>query len=52
MLGVAISVRKRPGRPEDSRQAFSLARLGQSETDLGFSGQALEKPTGFMGPAK
>ena len=30
------SVRKRPGRPADSRQAFSPARLGQSETDLLF----------------
>ena len=37
------SVRKRPGQPADSRQAFS------PETDLGFSGQALEKPAGFMG---
>ena len=43
------SVRK-PGRPADSRQAFSPARPGQGETDLGFSGQALEKPGGFMGP--
>ena len=43
------SVRKRLGRPADSRQAFSPARPGQSETDLGFSGQALEKPAGFMG---
>ena len=42
------SVRKRQGRPADSRQAFSPARPGQSETDLGFSGQALEKPAGFM----
>jgi len=45
-----ISVRKRPGRPADSRQAFSPARPGQSETDLSFSGQAVEKPAGFMGP--
>jgi len=45
-----ISVRKRPGRPTDSQQAFSPARSGQGETDLGFSGQALEKPAGFMGP--
>ena len=44
------SVRKRPGRPADSRQAFSPARPGQSETDLGFSGQASEKPAGFIGP--
>jgi len=36
----ARSVRKRPGRPTDSRQAFSPARPGQGETDLGFVGQA------------
>jgi len=46
---VKISVRKRPGRPTDSRQAFSPARPGQGETGLGFSGQALGKPAGFMG---
>ena len=45
-----ISVRKQPGQPADSRQAFSPARPGQDETDLGFSGQVLEKPAGFMGP--
>ena len=50
MICKQVSVRKRPGRPADSRQAFSPARPGQSETDLGFSGQALEKPGGFMGP--
>jgi len=46
---VAHSVRKRPGRPADNRGAFSLARPGQCETDLGFVGQALGKPAGFMG---
>jgi len=45
----ASSVRKRPGRPTDSRQAFSPARPGQGETDLGFVGQAMEKPAGFVG---
>ena len=40
------SVRKRPGRPADSRQAFSPVRLGQSKTC--FSGQALEKAAGFV----
>ena len=48
---VWISVRKRPGRPADSRQAFSPARPGQGETDQGFSGQALKKPAGFREPA-
>ena len=43
------SVRKRPGRPADNRPAFSPARPGQCETDLGFVGQALGKPAGFMG---
>ena len=36
---VAHSVRKRPGRPADNRGAFSLARPGQCETDLGFVGR-------------
>ena len=39
--GLVRSVRKRPGRPADNRQVFSPASPGQSETDLGFSGQAL-----------
>jgi len=47
---VENSVRRRPGRPADSRQAFSPARPGQCETDLGFSGQAFEKPAGFWVP--
>ena len=38
------SVPQRPGRPTDSRQAFSPARPGPDETDLGFSGQGLGKP--------
>ena len=46
---LCTSVRKRPGRPADSRQAFSPARPGHGETDLGFVGQALGKPAGFMG---
>ena len=49
-MRVVCSVLKRPGRPTDSRQAFSPARPGQGETALGFSGQALEKPAGFRGP--
>jgi len=44
-----LSVRKRPGRPADNRPAFSPARPGLCETDLGFVGQALGKPAGFMG---
>jgi len=43
------SVRKRPGWPADNRPAFSPARPGLCETDLGFVGQALGKPAGFMG---
>ena len=45
---LSTGVRKRPGRPADSRQAFSPAKPGQDEIDLGFSGQALEEPAGFM----
>jgi len=37
---IGDSVRKRPGRPADNRPAFSPARPGQCETDLGFVGQA------------
>jgi len=40
------SVCKRPGRPADNRPAFSLARPGQCETDLGFVGQASWVPGG------
>jgi len=43
-----ISVRKRPGRPTDSRQAFSPARPGQDETDLVFVGQASWVPGGAV----
>ena len=35
---MSSSVRKQPGRPTDSRQAFSLAGAGQSLTNPGFSG--------------
>ena len=35
-----VSVRKRPGEPADSQQAFSLAKPGKTEINLGFSGQA------------
>jgi len=43
---VMCSVRKRPGRPADNRPAFSPARPGQCETDLGFVGQASWVPGG------
>jgi len=49
-LSMMYSVRRRPGRPADSRQPFSPGRPGQCETDLGFSGQAFEKPAGFWVP--
>ena len=41
--GCQTSDHKRPGRPTDSQQAFSPARPGQGERDLGFSEQTLGK---------
>jgi len=46
---VRSSVRKPPGQPADNRPAFIPARPGLCERDLGFVGQALGKPAGFMG---